>query len=283
MKVSVVVPSLNQGPFLGDALESLINQRDITRNELEIIIMDGGSTDCTVDLLHKYRDAPHVAKIVSGPDGGQADALCRGFAAATGEILGWLCADDMLELSAIRESIDAFETRRNARFIYGDATFIDIDGRRRWAKREIPFSWYIWLYTSNFITQPAAFWHRSLYHDVGGLDRRFHLAMDGDLFARFAQLTRPLHVRREWAKVRWYSAQKTQRLEAKGDAETKAIRARYGYDESSPWTVMHCLTAKVLRICLKATLGCYSISDWQGYLEYIQRFRPLEFGRGRNK
>ncbi len=95
LRLSVVIPSKNQGEFLEETLRSLFDQRDIARDALEIIVIDGGSTDASAEIIARYAD--RIAYRVSEPDEGQTHALIKGFAVAKGDILAWLCSDDLIE------------------------------------------------------------------------------------------------------------------------------------------------------------------------------------------
>lgn len=255
-RLSIVVPSYQQAPFLRQTLESLVQQQDIRPGELEIIAIDGGSTDGSVEILREFDK--YLSYWVSEPDNGQTHALAKGFEHATGDILGWLCSDDLLELRAAREVLDLFQSRPDVRFAFGDAWWIDGDGCVTGPKREIPFNWFIWNYDHNYIPQPSAFWRRELFDAVGGLDEGFDLAMDGDLFARFAERTQPLHVRSYWSRIRRYPQQKTQRLRERSLSELRDISRRHGARiESGPWRLAAFAAAKGLRVTWKLVHGCY--------------------------
>ncbi len=256
LRLSVIIPSFNQGEFLEETLVSLVNQQDIAQDELEIIVIDGGSTDGSIDIIKRYAD--RIAYWVSEPDEGQTHALIKGFAVAQGDILAWLCSDDLFEPTTVREAIDFFTAHCQTRFVYGDSRWIGRDGRfLRW-KKEIPFNWFIWVYDYNYISQPSAFWRRDLYEEVGGLRQEFDLAMDADLWARFARITRPRHVRHGWSRMRSYPEQKNQRLRARSNAEDLRIRRELGYRVDGPvYRYVMYVLAKTARICWKLAGGCY--------------------------
>ncbi|NJD29584.1 MAG: glycosyltransferase, partial [Chloroflexi bacterium] len=154
-RISIVTPSLNQAEFLEAALESIHSQ---DYPNLEHIIIDGGSTDGSLAVLERW--APKLAFLQSRPDGGQTDALIQGFARATGEILAWLNADDLLEPGALAEVAVFFSDHPADRFVFGDSCWIDRMGRIARQKREMPFVRFIWLRTYDYIPQPSAFWKR---------------------------------------------------------------------------------------------------------------------------
>ena len=220
MKASVVVCSYNQGCYIGETLESITSQRGLAPGELEIIVVDGQSTDGTVDVIAQYRDKLDV--VVVEPDRGQSDALRKGFDLATGEILGWLCSDDVIEPTAIREVIDYFQAHPEVQFVYGDAMFIDKAGGVFDVKREIDWNWFVWLHDHNFIRQPSAFWRKKLYSRVGGIDPDLQF-MDVDLFCRFALITPPQHVKSIWSRLRMYPGIKTFRMREARRAERLRI------------------------------------------------------------
>jgi len=258
LKLSIVVCSYNQQAYLGSALKSLIAQRNVTPDEFEIIVIDGGSTDGSAEIIRAL--SPRFAYWVSEPDRGQTHALIKGFQKASGQILGWLCSDDMLEPDTARQVLDYFAGRPEARFIYGDYHCIDDRGRVVSSKREIPFNWFIWSYDHNYIPQPSAFWRKDLYEETGGLDESFDVAMDGDLFARFSVASRPHHVPIYWSRFRLQPDQKTQlqphehalahrrTCSSIGVADFRnPVRRRAAY-----------LMAKTWRVCWKLRNGCYS-------------------------
>ena len=251
-RISVVTPSFNQARFLERTLRSVLDQ---AYPNLQYIIVDGGSTDGSADIIRKYER--HLSFWVSEPDAGQTDALVKGFTHADGEILCWLNSDDLFEPHTLREVADFFQRSKGARAVYGDAIWVDVDDNPIHAKREHPFNRFIWLNDYNFIPQPSTFWRRDLYEQVGGLDRRFNLAMDADLWIRFADVTLIHHVPRVWSRMRFYPEQKNQRLRGESNREDQLIRNRY-VPLRSPWMALpRWVAAKGLRVGWKLMLGCY--------------------------
>jgi len=251
-KITIVTPSYNQARFLEATLRSIHDQG---YPNLEHIVIDGGSTDGSVEILRRFEDK--LAYWVSEPDRGQTDALIKGFSRATGEILAWLNSDDLYEPHTLWEVADFFSRHPEVQFVYGDALWIDTEGRVLKPKKEIAFSRFIWLYDHNYIPQPSAFWRRELYEAVGGLDPRFDLAMDADLWIRFAEKTKPVHVRRVWSRMRLYPEQKNQRLRAISDQEDEIIRNRYLPQEPLWLRRAKRFLAKGLRVSWKLVWGCY--------------------------
>ncbi len=251
-KISVVTPSWNQGAFIEETFKSIHSQG---YPNLEHIVIDGGSTDDSVDIINRYED--RLAYWVSEPDEGQTDALAKGFDRATGDILCWLNSDDLFEPGCLFEVAEYFMRHPDVQFIYGDGRWIDADGRPIKTKREHRWNWFVWLYDHNFIGQPSAFWRSSLYREVGGIDRSFDLAMDADLWARFSERSQPHHVPRVWSAMRFYPEQKNTRLRDRSDEEIRLIRSRYVRRRG--WLAERLLAtaARVFRVILKAARGGY--------------------------
>jgi glycosyltransferase involved in cell wall biosynthesis len=251
VRISVVTPSYNQGAFLEATIESVLGQSGV---EVEYIVMDGGSTDGSGQILDRYAD--RFAYLDRSKDEGQTDALIKGFGRATGEILGWLNSDDLYEPGALASVAKHFAAHPTDRFVFGDSTWIDRDGVVLKRKREMPFNRWVWLRTYNYIAQPSAFWRRDLYEEVGGLDPSFDLAMDTDLFARFSELTHPVHVAQSWSRMRSHPDQKNVRLRARSDEEDARIRGRYARTSGPIWAAERGV-ARLARIAIRLALGAY--------------------------
>lgn len=250
--ISVVTPSFNQARFLERTLKSVLDQR---YPQLEYIVVDGGSTDGSTDIIRRY--GTQLAYWVSEADGGQTDALIKGFAKATGDILCWLNSDDLFEPWTLREVADFFVENSHVRAVYGDAVWIDEADRPIRPKKEHAYSRFIWMHDHNYIPQPSTFWSSTLYRQVGGLDRQYNLAMDADLWIRFAEVTRLEHVRRVWSRMRFHPAQKMQRLRALAGEEDYRIRRRYVGDQPAYTRRAKKAVAKGWRVTRKLVTGCY--------------------------
>jgi glycosyltransferase involved in cell wall biosynthesis len=251
-KISVVTPTYNQGQYIEATIRSVLDQG---YPNLEYIIMDGGSTDGAVEIIEKYSE--HLAYWVSAPDRGQTDALIKGFDRASGDILCWLNSDDLFESRTLQEVAETFTRYPDWQVVYGDSLSIDADGHPIGLKKEIPYYRFIWMYDYNYIPQASTFWRRSIYEEVGGLDPRMDLAMDADLWARFAERTTLHHVPRVWSRIRYHPDEKTSRLRAKSIEEDALIRSRYLPDEPTWLRRLKRFPAKGLRVALKLVRGAY--------------------------
>ena len=177
--VSIVTPSLNQGRFIQATIESVLQQ---SYPRIEYIVIDGGSTDGTVEILKSYGDEFHW---ICESDYGQADAINKGMDLATGTIAGWLNSDDILLPGAIDRVIDCFRNNSQLGMIYGKSHFIDETGKvvGRYPTEAFDFRR---LAAFNFIPQPSTFFIRDGFLQVGSLNPNLRYAFDLDLWLRLS-------------------------------------------------------------------------------------------------
>ena len=202
--VSIVTPSFNQARFLEDTIQSVLSQN---YPRLEYIIVDGGSTDGSVDIIKKYENK--LAWWVSEKDKGQTDALNKGFARAKGDILAWLNSDDTYEPGAIDAAVKLMQPNPEIGLLYGDANYINEAGRviGKFPAAQTNLKHLREGYVH--IPQQAAFFRGNLWHEVGPLDSSFYFAMDYDLWIRLATRSQVKYVPQTWANFRLHSAGKT--------------------------------------------------------------------------
>jgi len=251
-KISVVTISYNQAQFVETTLCSILNQQ---YPNLEYIVIDAESTDGSVEIIRRYEE--NLYYWVSEPDEGQTDGLIKGFNVATGEVLCWLNSNDLLEPWTLTEVGRFFYENQDANVVYGDATWIDIEGNQIKRKKEHGFNRFIWMHDYNYIPQPSTFWRRRIYEEIGGLDSSFDLAMDADLWIRMADMTPIQHIRRNWSRQRFYPEQKNQRLRVESDKEDLIIRRRYLGERSKLHRQGTKVLAKSMRVGWKLATGCY--------------------------
>lgn len=178
-RVSIVTPSFQQGPYLEATIRSVFLQG---YPNLEYIVIDGGSTDESIEILEKYD--PWLTYWTSESDEGPADAIHKGFGKASGDILAWLNSDDVLLPGAVDLAVSVFNGRPEADVVFGDRIFIDAGGQ--------PFDVYISprkmtataMRTGSCIPQETSFYRREMYAAAGGMNTDAGLAFDYDLFAR---------------------------------------------------------------------------------------------------
>jgi len=202
--VTVVTPSYNQASYLEATMRSVLEQ---DYPQIEYIVIDGGSTDGSVDIVKKYSN--RLAYWISEKDRGQTEAINKGFARATGEILAWINSDDTYQPGAIREAVDWMQKHPEMGLVYGDANFIDNDGKAigRFPAAQTDYRRLRKGYVH--IPQQAAFFRRDLWQKVGPLDPSFFFAMDYDLWVRIAKIAPLLYTRRVWANFRLHGDSKT--------------------------------------------------------------------------
>lgn len=221
--VSIVTPSLNMGGFVEQAIRSVLTQEYA---QLEYIVMDGGSTDGTLDVLRRYGNE---LSFESRPDGGAAAAIRRGFECSTGEILAYLNADDLYLPGAVHAAIRAFDENPEAAVVYAEASWIDRNGRSigRYPTRDFdPAS----LARECYLCQPAVFIRRSAYEAVGGIDPGLQYTYDYDLWLRLARRHTFVYLKQPLAQSRMYAENKTLGSRRKVFRETiETVQRNAGY------------------------------------------------------
>ena len=221
-RISIVMPSFNQVAFIERAINSVLSQ-DYSNKEL--IIINGGSTDGSVEIITKYEK--HLAYWVSEKDRGQTHALNKGFSRARGDIAAWLNSDDMYPLGSLSTAASVFREYPDLDIVYGNMNIIDVNdnviGEMRYTRLWYPMVSLL----GNVLPQPPAFWRRSLFDRIGYLDESLRFAMDYDFMCRAAEVARVRHIRRCTSLFRSQPGQKSQTINEVGDAESAAARARH--------------------------------------------------------
>ncbi len=241
--VSIVTPSLNQGRYLSDALDSVISQ---TYRAVEHIVVEGGSTDESRAVLERYADWSHIRVIEDVPARGQSAALNVGFGAASGEIIGWLNADDRYCDGAFATAVEAL-VDGEAGLVYGDWQIIDETGvvitsnaAGAFNRRELLNG------ISATIAQPTVFFRRELFDRVGYLDENLHYVMDFDFWLRAAEVTEFRYVERTLAQFRHHADSKTVSQPRSFYSESRRVARTHG----GPF-----FSSSFRRRCLEAALG----------------------------
>ena len=200
--VSIVTPSFNQAAYLEQTLLSVLEQ---DYADIEYLVIDGGSTDGSPDIIKKY--ASRLAYWISEKDSGQADAINKGMGRARGEIVAWLNSDDTYLPGAVAAAMKVFDENPDVAMVYADMLAVDERGqtfntlRYRQLTLEDLLSFQI-------IGQPAVFMRRSAFEKAGGLDPSFHFLLDHHLWIRIAAQGRILHIPQTWAAARYHAKAK---------------------------------------------------------------------------
>jgi len=210
LKISIITPSFNQASFIVRALDSVQFQRGDF--ELEHIVVDGGSTDGTVETLRNYGG---VIRWVSEPDDGQADALNKGISMASGDVIGWLNSDDVYYPGALAKVAEIFAAEPQTQWLYGKVRIIDEHDRE--IRR--PITWYKnlrmrrysypKLLAENWISQMGVFWRRRAGEQVGQFRKDLHYCMDYDYWLRLGANWPGRFVDAYLAAFRWYTTSKS--------------------------------------------------------------------------
>jgi GT2 family glycosyltransferase len=200
--VSIITPSYNQSAYLEQTIQSVLAQE---YQPLEYLIVDGGSTDGSLEIIQKY--ASRLAWWISERDTGQADAINKGLQRARGEIVAWLNSDDLYLPGAVSQAVAAFQAGPGAGLVFGDAVSIDASGRQLnhlsfgdWGLEELA--------CFRIICQPAVFMRREVLEQVGLLDPSYHYLLDHQLWLRIAQAAPVRHVPQVWAAARHHPGAK---------------------------------------------------------------------------
>ena len=211
--VSIITPSFNQAKYLEDTIQSVLDQ---DYANLEYIMVDGGSTDESVDIIRKYNDK--LAWWVSEKDSGQAEAINKGLSRATGEIVAWLNSDDTYLPGTISAAVRTFEENPDVVLVYGNMLAVDENSETinilRYDQLNLED-----LLCFQIIGQPAVFFRRDALEKAGYLDSTYHFLLDHHLWLRLALQGRILHVDQTWAAARYHA-----------EAKNRARAAEFGHE-----------------------------------------------------
>lgn len=219
-RITIVTPSYNQAEFLERTIRSVLDQG---YPNLEYIIVDGGSTDGSVEIIRRYAD--RLTWWVSEPDRGQSHAINKGLRRATGEWVAWQNSDDIYYPGAFHDLARAAANNPRAELIIGDMMLIDAQDQ---PLRDICYvkpSYRALLAEGMVLANQSAFWRRCIHERVGWLDETLHYAFDYDWFLRLTRHARSVHVPRIWGAFRLHGAAKTGSQGARFLEENDRIRA----------------------------------------------------------
>jgi len=228
IRISIVTPSYNQAKYLEECVRSVKEQSHVP---YEHIVVDGASTDGTVELLRELSSSPGYQHLrwTSEPDRGQSDALNKGFHSARGDLIGWLNADDKYRSRCFEHVVTDFGRHKQCDVLYGDYTVIDQDSRCLQIRREISFSPFVLAYHKVlYIPTTATFFNQRVFREGNFVDIQYHYAMDYEFFLRLSRRGyRFRHVPKLLADFRWHPESKTGKAAWKQAEEQQLILARY--------------------------------------------------------
>jgi len=188
--VSIITPSLNQVKFIEKTILSVMKQE---YPHIEHVIIDGGSTDGTIDVLRKYQDKYNL-RWLSEPDNGQAEAINKGLTLAKGNIIGWLNSDDTYMNKTLMKVVEVFNSENNVSWLYGDGYWVDEEGKVLYEYTAKQFDLTELVINGMFFPQPSMFIRSSLLHEVGLLDVNINTVMDYDYCLRLGLRTKGIYI-----------------------------------------------------------------------------------------
>lgn len=219
-RITVVTPSFNQAPYLERTIRSVLDQGYAN---LEYIVIDGGSTDGSADIIRRYAD--RLAYWVSEPDRGQSDAINKGLRRASGDWVAWQNSDDVYFPGVFDGLAAAAQRNPRAGLIIGDMMLIDEHDRPLRDIRYVTPSYGALVAEGMLVANQAAFWRRDLQQQLGLLDEGYFCSFDYEWFLRLAQHTTGLHVDRIWGALRLHGQTKTSLHAARFQEENQKILA----------------------------------------------------------
>lgn len=208
-KISIITPSFNQGPFIERTITSVLDQG---YSNVEFIVVDGGSTDETIQILKKYEQQ---LAWISEPDHGQSDAINKGLRRATGDIVCYLNSDDLLLPGSLQAVAEGFRTHPESFWLTGYCQIIDANDQpmqsliRRY-KNFLLRHYRPWtLMTINYISQMSTFWRRSAMEALGYFSVEHHLVMDYEYWLRLQKLGQPIILQKDLSAFRLHQMSKS--------------------------------------------------------------------------
>jgi glycosyltransferase involved in cell wall biosynthesis len=234
LTISIITPSYNQAAYLEQTIQSVINQN---YPAIEYIIIDGGSTDDSVEVIQKY--SSHFAYWVSEKDRGQSDAINKGLKLATGDIVCWLNSDDLFEPNTLNTIAQFFNKNTDAKFIYGDGLIFHENGKKRdfhcrpgKVNKEM-------LSRCDPLQQPSTFWRRKIHNEIGFIDESLGFTMDWDFFMRIALKYEMHYLPITFSRYRIHDAHKTGVGGERRSKEILNFIEKYG---DQKWKTIYSLT-----------------------------------------
>jgi len=255
-RITVVMPSFNQARYVEQAIRSVLDQ---AYPDLEFMVMDGGSTDGSAEIIERY--GQHIAFWRSEADAGQTAAIIEGWQRASGDVLAWLNSDDYYLPGALAIVGERFAGDPELGLLYGACERVDGEGRRLGFIGR-PFSRLLMIASHDIVPQPSAFIRASVARSIGGLDPALSYAHDFDLFLRASDVTHPLFIPRPLAAIRMHAETKTSTGVEPMSRERQQVRARQARLVERPLVTLQPVATRLVRALPT------------GIRQRLKRFRP---------
>ena len=274
--VSIITPSYNQGKYIRQTIESVLSQ---DYANIEYIIVDGGSTDNTLDVIHDYEGK---LTYISEKDNGQSDAINKGFKMAQGDIVAWLNSDDVYEPGCVTRAVEEFEKNPKLGLVYGDGYIIDDAGEKiKVFEYTQEFDYWKLVNFWDYIMQPATFFRREELQKAGYLDVNLHYCMDWDLWIKLAAISEVKYIPELLACSREYGETKTSTGGDKRLEEIIALLQKY----SGKVSPLGAESYKASTFYTKHANAIYPIRKFAGlYLTYkhkwLEKQMPVKYADG---
>jgi glycosyltransferase involved in cell wall biosynthesis len=265
-KISIVIPSYNAVQFIEETIQSILNQNFPL---LECIVIDGGSGDGTPEILKKYEGR---LTWISEKDRGQSEAINKGLRLASGDIVAYICADDVYERDCFQKVARFFEENPSVKWAYGKCRIINEKGLE--IRRPVTLYKYFWqkrysynrLLVSDFIAQPAAFWRRELIDELGLFDVNHHLVMEYEYWLRVGAKYRPGCIDEYLARFRWHPYSKSATGFSRAAREALAVARKYAVAEKRNFLLP------------LQYLNCFAVVSTYSVLGFLSRMRTHHGG-----
>jgi glycosyltransferase involved in cell wall biosynthesis len=263
-RISIVTPSYNQVQFLEETIRSVLLQG---YPNLEYIIMDGASTDGSLEILHRY--SSFFDYWISARDDGHASALNAGFDHASGDILGYINSDDLLLPDALFNIARYFRQNPQADLVVGKSVLINSASTIYYrVPGLIPTFYSLLFWGSGGFNQPASFWKRDLFLSVGPFDPAYRFSFDFDMYLRFTLKSHAKHINQYLAAFRMHPKSKTITLRDVQEQDDAMLRQRYGINHFPKWIRKLAWSYYMLR-CYQAA-GILRLKTWFGLEQPIK-------------
>lgn len=232
IKVSIITPSYNQGNYIENTIKSILSQKGDF--ELEYIIIDGKSTDNTLEIIKQHAAQDTRLQWISEADNGQSDAINKGLNMATGDIIAWLNSDDLYEEGALQKIADYFKANPDINWLFGKCKIINENGNeiRKYitAYKNYFLKKYSYkkLLAENFVSQPTVFWRKSFQDKIGLLNLDENYCMDYEYWLRMGKTSKPSYLDTYLSSFRYYSESKSGAVNKKQFQDELRLAKKFG-------------------------------------------------------